>query len=172
MHNPYIFVSAMCNFKVKLHFLFITKLSLSICWNVVLLSLPSALSGDFSGNSHVLQNNCSILFSVQMPFFCLCCWWPLWDVHSAGHNCLPSVSASEVSNLPSDSEKWGIFAFPSSLMQVPWTSWHRYLFSIPCSRGGHSMWSYGWQKGTVCPCSESRGGNLKYCYQENYSDIY
>lgn len=51
MHNPYIFVSAMCNFKVKLHFLFITKLSLSVCWNVVLLSLPSALSGDFSGNS-------------------------------------------------------------------------------------------------------------------------
>lgn len=78
MHNPYIFVSAMCNFKMKLHFLFITKLSLSVCWNVVLLSLPSALSGDFSGNS--------LMYSRIIAQFCFL-FQPLSFACAAGDPC-------------------------------------------------------------------------------------
>ena len=172
MHNPYIFVSAMCNFKMKLHFLFITKLSLSVCWNVVLSSLPSALSGDFSGNSlmcsRIIAQFCflfkclsfacaagdpcemfilldTIVFQVYLPVRSLTC--PL--IREMRNFCFPLIPDAGTLNF---------------LAQIP-------VFN-PLFPGGHSMWSYGWQKGTACPCSESRGGNLKYCYQENYSDIY
>lgn len=134
----------------------------SVCCDVVLLCLSSAISGNFSGDFFLCsRTNHSVCFCafflspmllvtlVKCPFY--------WAQVSQ------SVSAPEISNLHSDPERGGDLASPSpSADLVPWAPWCKCLSWLVCTQVGTECGPERGRREPSGPSAVSQDGSLEY----------
>ena len=140
---------AVYNFKKKLYFLLWLNYHWFICLNVIPLSLPSGISGNFLGDFFMCSriDHCFLfLFSIQASSFCPCRSDPR-EMSICWAQVSPSVYVTIVSNLPSDPKKRGNFTPPLPLIQVSRASWHRCLSWFCCPQAGTTCGPVGSRKG-------------------------